>query len=349
MARKTAVSQTRIAAELGVSKSTVSLAFGTSKKVSPQLRAKILDYARRLGYEKNPLLSAAMSSIKKTYSGGRFLETIVLINANEKRDAPEKYPIFAQYIKGVEDGSRELGYGVYRVWLYEKSVSPARLRKILESRGIRGGVIVGHIGDKKLPSAFDEIWKNFKFVAAGTMPFSPPMDFVSSDKFLTARYVTDKIIKLGYKRPSMIIDERIDEIVEGRTLGGFLRAQLALDESDRVPPFFKVKQAKRNPKLLADWLEKYRPDAVMCTSNSTSEWMAEPHIAELISRFAVQINMELKSADNGWNAIDKNYELVGRFAVRKLFEILNAQSSPSERGVLTATIVRPRWNKNMLG
>ena len=43
MARKTAVSQTRIAAELGVSKSTVSLAFGTSKKVSPQLRAKILD------------------------------------------------------------------------------------------------------------------------------------------------------------------------------------------------------------------------------------------------------------------------------------------------------------------
>lgn len=96
MARKTAVSQTRIAAELGVSKSTVSLAFGTSKKVSPQLRAKILDYARRLGYEKNPLLSAAMSSIKKTYSGGRFLETIVLINANEKRDAPEKYPIFAQ-------------------------------------------------------------------------------------------------------------------------------------------------------------------------------------------------------------------------------------------------------------
>jgi len=87
----------------------------------------------------------------------------------------------------------------------------------------------------------------------------------------------------------------------------------------------------------------------MCTSNSTSEWMSEPYIAELISRFAVQINMELKSADNGWNAIDKNYELVGRFAVRKLFEILNAQSSPSERGVLTATIVRPRWNKNMLG
>ncbi len=61
---------------------------------------------------------------------------------------------------------------------------------------------------------------------------------------------------MGYKRPSMIIDEHIDEIVEGRTLGGFLRAPLSLSESDRVPPFFKVKQVKRNPKLLADWLEK---------------------------------------------------------------------------------------------
>ena len=53
------------------------------------------------------------------------------------------------------------------------AVSQARLRKILESRGIRGGVVVGHIGDKKLPPAFGEIWKIFKFVAAGTMPFSP--------------------------------------------------------------------------------------------------------------------------------------------------------------------------------
>ncbi len=51
------------------------------------------------------------------------------------------------------------------------AVSQARLRKILESRGIRGGVVVGHIGDKKLPPAFGEIWKIFKFVAAGTMPF----------------------------------------------------------------------------------------------------------------------------------------------------------------------------------
>ena len=344
---KRRVTQTEIAKELGVSKSTVSLSFVGSKKVSADLRAKSLASAKSRGYKKTPLLSSAMSSIKKSRSPKEFLETIVLLNANKTKDAPEKYPIFSKYIRGVKAEASELGYGVYQTWLYENGNSPERMRKILESRGIRGGVIVGHINNKKLPDEYSPIWNAFKFVAAGTKTFNPTIDFISSDKFLIAQHVTDKIIKLGYKRPSMIIDEHFDEIVEGRTIGGFLRAQLNLPDGSRVPPFFKVKQAKRNPKLLADWLEKYRPDAVMCTSNSTSEWMETPEISSLISKYAVQINMERKSAENGWNAIDQNYELVGRFAVRKLFEILNATKSLSLSNVITATIVQPRWNRKL--
>lgn len=349
MARKPKrrVTQTEIAGDLGVSKSTVSLAFSGSGKVSARLRRKILDYARKRGYKKDHLLSSAMSSIKRSRKSGDYLETIVLINANADRNVPERYPIFSKYIEGVKTGARELGYGIYPVWLYENP--PGRLRRILESRGIRGGIVVGHAGGKKLPPEYSEVWRNFKFVAAGTKTFSPAIDFVSSDKFLIAQYVTNKIIKMGYRRPSMIIDEHFDEIVEGRTIGGFLRAQLTLDEDCRVPPFFKVRQAKQNRKILSDWLEKYKPDAVMCTSNSTSEWMSTPAVSSLISKYAVQINMELKSAENGWNAIDKNYELVGCFAVRKLFEILNTAKSSSMRKAVTATIVQPRWNRKLIG
>ena len=95
---KKRITQTEIAKELGVSKSTVSLAFVSSKKVSEELRKKILDFAKKRGYKKNPLLSSAMSSIKKSRSDFDFLETIVLINANQTKDAPEKYPIFSRYI-----------------------------------------------------------------------------------------------------------------------------------------------------------------------------------------------------------------------------------------------------------
>ncbi len=342
---KHTVTLSGIAKEMGISKSTASLAFTSSKRVSPELREKILAFAKKRGYKKNPLLSVAMSNVKKPRKD--FLETIVLINANVDKFAQNKYPIFSAYIKGVELEARELGYGVYQVWLYENGITSQRLRKILESRGIRGGVIVGHINNKKLPKEFSEIWNDFKFVAAGTKTFNPTIDFISSDKFLIAQHVTEKIIKLGYKRPSMIIDELMDEIVEGRTLGGFLRAQLRLPDECRVPPFFKVAQAKKNPTLLSAWLEKYKPDVVVCTSNSTSEWLAEKKISSMISKYATQINMELKSEEYGWNAIDKNYELVGRFAVRKLFEILNAQQSSALKNVITATIVEPRWNKKL--
>ena len=75
--------------------------------------------------------------------------------------------------------------------------------------------------------------------------------------------------------------------------------------------------------------------------------MALPEISKMIEKYAVQLNMELKSDENDWNAIDQNYELVGRFAVRKLFEILNATASSSLKNVVTATIVEPRWNKKL--
>ena len=120
---KKRITQTEIAKELGVSKSTVSLAFVSSKKVSEELRKKILDFAKKRGYKKNPLLSSAMSSIKKSRSDFDFLETIVLINANQTKDAPEKYPIFSRYINGVNIEAKELGYGVYYVWLYEKNLT----------------------------------------------------------------------------------------------------------------------------------------------------------------------------------------------------------------------------------
>jgi len=340
------VSLKDIAAALGISKGAVSLALNNSQKISENTKQLVKKTASKMEYHKSALLSNVMSSIKSE-NRKNYLETIVLINANRSKQAQEKYPIFSKYISGIKTEAEHLGYGVYMVWLHEMSLTQERLKEILESRAIRGGVIIGHADDNILPEKFSEIWKNFKFVSAGLRTANPIFDFISADKFLIAHHATTKVIKSGYKRPAIVMDEHIDELVEGRFIGGFLRAQLILPEKSRVPPFLKVKEARSNPKIFSNWLKKYNPDAIFSISSATNEWLESPKIAAQITPETNIIKLERKSDENDWIAIDSNYEIVGKLAVRKLFEILNAPTRLEDMNITTATIVQPRWNKNL--
>ena len=338
---KKTVSMQDIAAELGISKGSVSLALNDSKKISEKTKAKVRKAAQTLGYRRNALVSSVMAGLKGSKEN-RFLETIVLINANKSQDAPHKYPIFSKYIAGIRDEAKELGYAVYEVWLHDKRLNPTKLQRILESRGIRGGIIIGHVDDNILPDKFAPIWQNFKFVSAGLKTFNPILDFISADKFLIAHYATQKIIELGYRRPALILAEHIDELVEGRFVGGFLRAQLGLPEEDRIPPFLDIAAAEKNPQILYDWLSERKPDVIFSISNSTSEWFTER--ATAVPQDLPVIHLERKCGKNDWVGIDQNYEMVGRIAVRKLFTALNAPVYLKDADVRTATIVLPKWN-----
>jgi transcriptional regulator, lacI family len=330
-----------IAEALGISKGSVSLALNDSKKISEKTKSKVRKLAQKLGYKRNALVSSVMAGLKGSNST-QFLETIVLINANKSEDAPEKYPIFSKYIKGIRAEAKVLGYAVYEVWLHDKRLNPSKLQRILESRGIRGGIIIGHVDDNILPDKFSPIWQNFKFVSAGLKTFNPILDFISADKFLIAHYATKKVIERGYKRPALILAEHIDELVEGRFVGGFLRAQLDLPESDRIPPFLNIVEAEKNPQILYDWLKQHKPDVIFSISNSTSEWFSER--ATAIPQNLPVIHLERKYGNNDWVGIDQNYEMVGCIAVRKLFTALNAPVYLKDADVRTATIVLPKWN-----
>lgn len=326
-----------IAKACGISKGAASLALSGSPKISDATKRRVRRAAQEMGYKRIPVVSRVMSSIKSGAQGG-FLETIVLINANKDRNAAKKYRVFEKYTAGLLAEAREIGYAVYTVWLHDKLLTPEKLRGALYSRGIRGGVIIGHTDDTFLPEKFAEIWRDFKFVSAGLRTFSPALDFVSADKFLIARQAAERIIKMGFRRPAMAIDAHIDDIVEGRFSGGYMRALLDIPPADRIPPFTRVAEAKANPQIFFDWLARAKPDAVFSVSTDASEWLASEGVLKKISERAKFISAEEIGA-----AADENSELIGRFAARKLFEILNAPSKLKDIAAATATIIPPDW------
>lgn len=340
------VSLQRIADDLGLSKVSVSLALNESPKISAATKKRIVAYAKKIGYVKNALLARVMSNIRSRTPNG-FIETIVLLNANKLEDAHARYPIFSEYIRGIKSEATKLGYSVYEIWLHNKSLTADKLHRVLDSRGIRGGIIIGHIDDDSLPSRFGSVWNDFKFVSAGLRTSNPVLDFISADKFLIGYHAMIKIIKNGYKRPALVLDEKIDELVEGRFVGGVLRAQLQLKEDSRIVPFLAVEKARKNSKIFFDWLSAHSPDAIFSLSSKTNEWLKS--VRHLIPKATELIILEDSLKNPQWIGMDKNYEMVGRLAVKKLFDLLNRPVYLRGESVPTATVIAPKWNDEACG
>ncbi len=330
-----------IANALGISKVCVSLALRGAKNISEETKKRVFETAYKMGYKKDALLSNVMANIRSRKKKDDFCGTIALINANKDKDATIKYPIFEKYISGIRAESKEIGYSLYEVWLHDKTLTPHKLSGIMKARGIRGGIILGHVSADSLPIGFSEIWRNFKFVSAGIKTNNPMVDFVSADKFLIARHAAEKAIEKGCKRLGLVLEKSVDDIVDGRFSGGFLRAQLALPEKERIPPFLEVAEAKENPKIFYAWMKKYKPDSILSISTQTREWLESDSVT-LPEDIGI-ICIDTPNYGHEWVGLDQNYELVGKMAVRRLSDLLNRSASSGSFGVTTATVIAPKW------
>lgn len=217
------VSLADIAKKVGVSRNTVSLAMRNSASISEITRKKIVKVAKEMGYERNELLSRIMSQARASRAGS-FCGTIALINANKNRNAFKAHPTIPEYIDGIERAANREGLAIDKFWIHDKSLTEKSFIRILKARGIKGGIIVGLMDENRLPAKFKNVWKNFKFVVTGVRTYNPTFDFACTDHFLIAYHATLQAIRHGYKRPALILAEKIDKLIEGRfTGGGFLR------------------------------------------------------------------------------------------------------------------------------
>ena len=333
------VSMKDLAAKLNLSKAAVSFALNGSQKVSEQTRKKVLAAVRKLGYRKNPVISAVLASVK---TRSQFMGTVALVNANPRRDAYVRYPIFSKYAQGAKTAAQKLGFAVDDIWI--GSLSPRKLEKILVSRGIRGALILGHTSPDSVPPDMAEVLKNFVVVSVGIKLENSDADCVCADKFRIAEHATFEMISRGYSRIMFVLDEGIDNLVDGRFVGGFLRAQLSLPEADRIPPFLKLSAAEKNPRIFSAFFKKYKPDAVLSISETTNE-----RIGKIGFRFpenVAVVRLENTPNSGDWEAIDLNYETVGAEAMKRLADYLNSPYPDDfPRSTQLTTVVSPRWAK----
>ncbi len=329
-----------VAKAAGVSKNTVSLALRGSPRISSATRDKIETVAAAMGYRLNPTVAQLMAELRQNRSPG-YQATLALINAHESRDAFSNHPTIPAYVTGCRQRAKQLGYQLDDFWLHEPDMPAARWLSIFRARNIRGVVIVGLMRRNRLPARLAPLWDEFPALVTGVRTREPALSFACSDHHALALLAFEKAVALGYRRPALVLDGVIDDLVDGRFSAGFLIGQSRLIPAEQLTrPFFEVAAARTDRAVFSKWFEENQPDVIFTLYHEVERWVRD--LGLRVPEDVGLIQYEWRSDHAAWAGMDQRNDLVGAAAVDMLISMVHH----NERGVPEhprATLIGSHW------
>ena len=328
-----------VARAAGVSKNTVSLALRHDPQISPPTRERIGKLARKLGYHKNATVSHLMAQLRTGASTGH-QATLALLNANADREAFRHHPTIPTYVKGCRRRATQGGYSLDEFWLGDLASDGERLHCIFNARSIRGVVIVGLMDQIQLPHRFWRLWQQYACVVTGVRTHEPALSFACTDHHELALRATENALRLGYRRPALVLDAMIDELIEGRFTAGYQIAQRRLPFARRLRPFYDDPRSNRREQAFREWIRRAQPDVILTLYHVVRSWVE--HLGLSVPGDIGLIQLEWREDHPDWAGMDQQNDIVGEAAVEMLIGMIHN----GERGVPSsprATLIGSTW------
>ena len=328
-----------IAKAVGYSKNTVSLALRGDPQIPESTRERIRQAADRLGYRPNPVVSHLMAQLGASRTT-RLKAKLALVNANLDAEAFRSHPTIPTYVDGCENRAAKLGYSFDRFWLHDPTLNAARWLRILQTRGIKGLVLVGLMDTNRLPDAFIPVWEQLPTVVTGVRTRDPALSFCSVDHHNLALMAFERALALGYRRPGLVLDEVIDTLVERRFSAGYFTGQRALTREAHIPMFTQLSRAEKDPAVFGAWLDRHRPDVVFTLYNKVLTWLkvAGRHVPEDVG----VIQLEWRASRPEIAGMNQHNFVTGEAAV----DMVVSQIHNNETGIHEfprATLIGATW------
>jgi DNA-binding LacI/PurR family transcriptional regulator len=202
-----------IAAEVGVDKSTVSLALRSDHRIKPTTRQRILEAAARMGYTPDPHLSQLMGYLRATDEKVQAACVAYLKFYPKGLEDLDQTPFFKAFEEGAKFEIEKLGYRVEVFRLSDYRGNRKRLSNVLVNRGIQGLIVAPPVGITGLDE-FD--WSKFAAITMGYRLRSPRLCRVVCDQVAIIRTVMEILSQRGYTRPLLAYRRGRDEHVNRR-------------------------------------------------------------------------------------------------------------------------------------
>jgi len=323
-----------IAKQADVHISTVSLALRHSPKLRPEMRARILDIAAKLGYTPDPMLSALVAYRKKIQPAS-YQPTLAWIDNWPERGSLRGVKAFNEYFLGARERAGQLGYKLEEFWLHAPGITPARTASILRTRNIQGLIVA--------PQQYDGIKLDFDFthfsaVALGYSLRPARLHIVTNHQAQSIALLFEKLMALGYRRIGLYMHSDWDKKVNHGYLGGFTTSQQALLPGNRLRPHISDALGKSD---FLKWLKASRPDAII-TQGLASEvggWIKPLRVPEDLGVADLSVNQDTPHLAG----IYQNDWLIGATAA----EVVIGMLQRNERGLpanLIYTLVGGVWS-----
>lgn len=333
------VTMRTIALRCGVSKNTVSLALRGDPQIPMETRRRIEKVAKALGYSKNPVVAQLMTELRKERPAA-YRRTFALLNANQEPDAFEKHPTVPTYIAGCRRRAEFHGYRFDQFWLHDPKLNGERLTRVLKARGIRGALIVGLMNENHLPDRFASLWSEQPCVVTGVRTHNPTLPFCCVDHHALVMEAVEQALALGYRRPALVVDERIDDLVDHRFSSGMWVGQQVIPVENRIPGFLPVESSRRDRTAFASWLQTYKPDVLFTLYNFVKTWVEA--LGYVVPRDMGVIQLEIRDDGKGWAGMDQHNDLTGEAAVDMLVSMVHNNEEVPPRAP-RATLISGSW------
>lgn len=307
-----------IAQTLGISKMTVSRALRGERHVNPALATQIQQTARHLGYVPDPEVARLMTHLRESRSS-KTRQTLAFIWSDP--DPVRMRTTWPRLVfSGASQRASELGYDLESFEITPDRMTPARLARILEHRGIHG-IIIGPLLSRsrshlRLP------WEKFSAVVIGLGLSSPSLNRVHHHHFKGMHTALHHLKKAGYKRIAHCSSSILDQRMFGAWSASFL-IHHPLGPTAATSLLHLPRELQRATFL--KWCAATRPDAILDSGNNLAPWIQSlppdlrPHLATL-----------------SWSpdhphipGLDQRPETIGHSAL----DLLAAQLHQNERGI----------------
>lgn len=320
-----AVTMRDIARRVGVSAYTVSLAMRGSGEISQATRDRVLEVAQELGYRQDPLLSAAMARMRKTDDRAQQGALgLVISGTRQMMDASPKYKAL---LRGARGQASHYGFALDLMLPDEEYRGKRRrMAAIIRERGLPGVILCAV---ETTFEAFDQgeapidtLLSDLPMVLVGFLSGSShPHWHLGQDWLWEMTEVVRRAVERGYERPGLIWSSTKPGLLQEHVEGGFTNIVRELLGTSRGVP---AHLADRQFSGLREWLEKYRPDCVICDDRA-----AYDALVELDWRIPEEIGFVSMNAHPAYpdhTCMMANWEEIGRLAVSTVMASMQRQA-----------------------
>lgn len=312
-----------LARQLGVSRTTVSLALNHHRRIPAATQQRICAAAAQLGYRPDPKVSRLMAYLRlRRRSPER--EVIAVINAFPTREPWRTNTHLRTMRDSLCARALDVGFAVEDFWLGEPGMTALRLGGILRARGIAGLVLLPF---PQFTESLDFSWPDFACTAIGHS-VADPLHRICPHQYRDLNTALRALRALGYRRPGLVLNPDLDRRVEHYYMASYLYDQYSQPRRERLAPLLFTEGREQ----FLRWFERQRPDVLLLSQPPPARADVQAWLARLGRRCPRDYGLallDLPHDDTATSGIRQAYGAVAAAAI----DVVVGQLSRGERGL----------------